>query len=66
MNKNKSHVTWGGRFENSPSQLMISISESVSFDQVLAKYDIKVSKASKSTQNESKQMYPNILQNNLH
>ena len=45
MNKNKSHVTWGGRFENSPSQLMISISESVSFDHVLAKYDIKVSKA---------------------
>ena len=35
----------GQRFENSPSQLMISISESVSFDHVLAKYDIKVSKA---------------------
>ena len=38
-------VTWGGRFNESPSDLMLRFSESVSFDFRLASYDVKVGKA---------------------
>lgn len=34
-------VTWGGRFEQGPADLMLRIGESVSFDHRLAKYDIQ-------------------------
>lgn len=37
----KKQVTWGGRFEEGPADLMLRIGESVSFDQRLAKYDIQ-------------------------
>ena len=37
----KKQVTWGGRFEQGPADLMLRIGESVSFDQRLAKYDIQ-------------------------
>ena len=37
----KKQATWGGRFEQSPADLMLRIGESVSFDQRLAKYDIQ-------------------------
>ena len=39
----KKQVTWGGRFEECPADLMLRIGESVSFDQRLAKYDIQCS-----------------------
>ncbi|MCC5788552.1 MAG: argininosuccinate lyase [Opitutales bacterium] len=38
-------VTWGGRFSDGPSDLMLRFSESVSFDARLAKYDVAVNKA---------------------
>lgn len=44
MAKN-SQATWGGRFSSGPADLMLAFSESVSFDQRLAPFDIKGSKA---------------------
>ena len=41
----KKQATWGGRFSEGPAERMIRFSESVSFDQRLAKYDIEGSKA---------------------
>ncbi|MCH8474507.1 MAG: argininosuccinate lyase [Opitutales bacterium] len=38
-------VTWGGRFSDGPSDLMLRFSESVSFDARLARYDVQVNKA---------------------
>lgn len=38
-------VTWGGRFSEGPADRMVRFSESVSFDQRLAPYDIRGSKA---------------------
>ncbi|HEU5079452.1 MAG TPA: argininosuccinate lyase [Opitutaceae bacterium] len=40
-----SHVTWGGRFSAAPADLMLTFSESVSFDRRLAPFDIQGSKA---------------------
>src|SRR5688572_2072807 len=40
-----SHATWGGRFSAGPAELMLQFSESVSFDQRLAPFDIQGSKA---------------------
>ena len=45
MSKNKQQATWGGRFEDKPSDLMLQIGESVSFDCRLALYDIECSRA---------------------
>ncbi len=45
MSKNLKQVTWGGRFEEMPSELMLQIGESVSFDFQLAPYDLAVSRA---------------------
>ncbi len=45
MENDKTQLTWGGRFEESPSDLMLEFSESVSFDKRLAHYDISVGKA---------------------
>ena len=45
MNDNAKQVTWGGRFKESPSDLMLKIGESVSFDYRLALYDIACSRA---------------------
>ena len=38
-------ASWGGRFSESPSKLMLSFGESVSFDSALAQFDIQGSKA---------------------
>jgi argininosuccinate lyase len=40
-----SQATWGGRFSSGPADLMLAFSESVSFDQRLAPFDIQGSKA---------------------
>ncbi len=40
-----SQATWGGRFSAGPADLMLAFSESVSFDQRLAPFDIQGSKA---------------------
>lgn len=40
-----SHATWGGRFTAGPAELMLTFSESVSFDRRLAPFDIQGSKA---------------------
>ena len=45
MNDSAKQVTWGGRFKESPSDLMLKIGESVSFDYRLALYDIACSRA---------------------
>tara|TARA_B100001778_G_C18591808_1_gene632641 strand:- start:739 stop:2151 length:1413 start_codon:yes stop_codon:yes gene_type:complete len=45
MNDKNKQVTWGGRFKGNPSELMLEIGESVSFDHRLALYDIEVSRA---------------------
>ncbi|MDG1701713.1 MAG: argininosuccinate lyase [Opitutae bacterium] len=45
MSENKQQATWGGRFEDKPSDLMLQIGESVSFDCRLAMYDIECSRA---------------------
>jgi argininosuccinate lyase len=45
MAKKSSQVTWGGRFSAGPAELMLRFSESVSFDQRLAPFDIAGSKA---------------------
>jgi argininosuccinate lyase len=39
------HATWGGRFGEGPAALMLEFSESVSFDQRLAPFDIQGSQA---------------------
>ena len=52
MSKNSKQVTWGGRFEEKPSELMMQIGESVSFDYQLASYDIAVSRAHASMLSE--------------
>ncbi|HUL53173.1 MAG TPA: argininosuccinate lyase [Opitutaceae bacterium] len=41
----KIQATWGGRFSEKPSALMVKFSESVSFDQRLAPFDIQGSQA---------------------
>jgi len=41
----RSHLTWGGRFAQGPSELMQCFGESVSFDARLAPYDVAGSKA---------------------
>ncbi len=41
----KKQATWGGRFREGPSELMQRFSESVSFDRLLARFDIEGSKA---------------------
>lgn len=40
-----SQVTWGGRFSAGPAELMLTFSESVSFDRRLAPFDVQGSKA---------------------
>lgn len=45
MAKKPSHATWGGRFTAGPAELMLTFSESVSFDARLAPFDIAGSKA---------------------
>jgi argininosuccinate lyase len=45
MKEKEKQVTWGGRFKESPSELMLKIGESVSFDKRLALYDIACSRA---------------------
>lgn len=41
----KKQATWGGRFSTGPAELMLTFSESVSFDHRLAPFDIAGSKA---------------------
>lgn len=41
----KSQATWGGRFSKGPAELMLTFSESVSFDKRLAPFDIAVNRA---------------------
>ena len=41
----KSQASWGGRFAEAPSDLMLRFSESVSFDKLLARFDIQGSTA---------------------
>ncbi len=41
----KKQATWGGRFSAGPAELMLSFSESVSFDRRLAPFDIAGSRA---------------------
>src|SRR5688572_6154344 len=45
MAKKAQQATWGGRFSAGPAELMLRFSESVSFDQRLAPFDIAGSKA---------------------
>ena len=45
MVSNNKQATWGGRFEEGPSELMQEFSESVSFDMRLAPFDIQGSLA---------------------
>lgn len=44
-NEKKSQATWGGRFSQAPSELMLKFGESVSFDYALAQFDIQGSTA---------------------
>ena len=39
--KKDAQASWGGRFAKGPSELMLKFSESVSFDSLLAQFDIK-------------------------
>lgn len=41
----QNQATWGGRFSERPSDLMVRIGESVSFDQRLAEFDVRGSQA---------------------
>ena len=42
MKKNgKEQATWGGRFSCGPSELMLHFGESVSFDKILARFDVQ-------------------------
>jgi argininosuccinate lyase len=45
MAKSSAQATWGGRFSEGPSELMLRFSESVSFDKRLAPFDVRGSKA---------------------
>jgi len=45
MTEGRRHATWGGRFSESPAQLMVRIGESVSFDKALARFDLEGSRA---------------------
>ena len=45
MVNEQKQATWGGRFSEEPSEWMLSIGESVSFDHRLAAFDIQGSKA---------------------
>jgi argininosuccinate lyase len=45
MSTKGKHVTWGGRFAEGPSDLMMRMGESVSFDARLAPYDLRGSAA---------------------
>ena len=45
MSKSSKQATWGGRFSIGPAELMLRFSESVSFDQRLALFDIQCSEA---------------------
>lgn len=45
MSDKGKQVTWGGRFSDGPSELMLRIGESVSFDQALARFDVQGSQA---------------------
>ncbi len=45
MSETNKQVTWGGRFSEQPAELMQLFSESVSFDNRLAPFDVKCSKA---------------------
>ena len=44
-NAKKEQASWGGRFSKGPSRLMLRFSESVSFDRLLAEFDIRGSVA---------------------
>ena len=41
----QSQASWGGRFSEAPSDLMLRFSESVSFDKLLARFGIQSSTA---------------------
>ena len=41
MSKNSSNKMWGGRFEAKPSNLMQEINQSITFDQILFRQDVK-------------------------
>lgn len=43
--KKDAQASWGGRFSKGPSELMLRFSESVSFDRLLAEFDIQGSVA---------------------
>ena len=45
MTDSKSNKMWGGRFEMSPSELMIEINASIGFDKAMAPQDIRGSRA---------------------
>lgn len=45
MTEQNKQATWGGRFTAGPDDLMLRIGESVSFDQRLARFDIRGSRA---------------------
>ncbi|MDX2155963.1 MAG: argininosuccinate lyase [Hyphomicrobiaceae bacterium] len=45
MTNQRANKMWGGRFEMSPSELMIEINASIGFDKALAPQDIRGSKA---------------------
>ncbi|TVP81174.1 MAG: argininosuccinate lyase [Puniceicoccaceae bacterium] len=45
MADDKKQATWGGRFSEGPAELMLRIGESVSFDQRLARFDVRGSQA---------------------
>ena len=45
MTEQNKQATWGGRFSAGPDDLMLHIGESVSFDQRLASFDIRGSRA---------------------
>ena len=45
MTEQNKQATWGGRFSAGPDELMLRIGESVSFDQRLAHFDIRGSRA---------------------
>ncbi len=45
MTDKRSNKMWGGRFELSPSELMVEINASIGFDKVMAPQDIRGSKA---------------------
>ncbi|MBH53384.1 MAG: argininosuccinate lyase [Opitutaceae bacterium] len=45
MSDSSKQATWGGRFSENPAELMLRFSESVSFDQRLASFDLQCSEA---------------------